>query len=54
MGTQNQVIEPSPPRLRGRVARSRSIIWLPRGYIYTIGASFVALVATAFSWPRLY
>jgi Type IV secretion-system coupling protein DNA-binding domain len=25
MGTQNQAIEPSPPRLRGRVARSRSI-----------------------------
>src|SRR5581483_9633447 len=25
MGTQNQLIEPSPPRLRGRVARSRSI-----------------------------
>jgi hypothetical protein len=25
MGTQNQLIESSPPRLRGRVARSRSI-----------------------------
>jgi len=25
MGTQKQLIEPSPPRLRGRVARSRSI-----------------------------
>ena len=25
METQNQLIEPSPPRLRGRVARSRSI-----------------------------
>jgi hypothetical protein len=25
MGTQNQLIEPSPPRLRGRAARSRSI-----------------------------
>jgi hypothetical protein len=25
MGTQNQAIEPSPPRLRGRAARSQSI-----------------------------
>jgi hypothetical protein len=25
MGNQNQIVEPSPPRLRGRAARSRSI-----------------------------
>ena len=32
--------------------RKESIIWPPRGYIYTIGAFFVALVAIGFADVR--